>query len=95
MSRSQPLSFLVLDQKGEWDLSHDGLQVGLRKVTAKAARVIGYYAFSKSALLERIREEGITMTTAAQRWLDGMPSSLRGWNPAQTDDGGVVVATAI
>jgi hypothetical protein len=45
--------------------------------------------------VQRIREAGIVMTAAAQRWVDAMPENLRRWNPAQTDDGGVVGASAI
>jgi hypothetical protein len=94
MSR-KPVSFLVLDASGRYDLAHDQLQVVLRKVTKAAATPIGYFAQSKPALVQRIREAGIVMTAAAQRWVDGMPDNLRRWDPAQTDDGGAVGASAI
>jgi hypothetical protein len=84
MSRSQPVPILILDASGQYDLAWDGLQVLLRRVTPKAARVLGYFYQSKSALLQRAREAGIVMTKAANRWIDQMPDRPRDWRLVQS-----------
>jgi len=89
----KPMPFLVLDSAGKYDLAHDGLQVLIRRVSASSARVIGYFAFSKSAMVQRIREEGIVVMVSAQGWIERMPDSLRGWDPTQADSGGIVGAS--
>jgi len=92
MSR-KPVSFLVLDESGQYDLAHDSIQLILRKVTDKAAKPIAYFAQSKPALMRRIRETGIVMTAAASRWVDAMPDNLRRWDPVNA--GGAVGAPSV
>jgi hypothetical protein len=69
----------LFDLAPGWRLAHDQLQWVLQRYQGDKWRALHFIATKKAVLRRTLRVEGVILTPDAQRAVDALPDTFKGW----------------